>query len=98
MIKPTGHYLLIKPREVEEVTEGGIILTNETVERDTAGAEYGKVLAIGEDAWADKTTKWAEIGDTVYYTKYAGKVIFDKGERLLLMADINVMGKEASDG
>ena len=41
-IMPTGGHVLIKPNKVEEVTKGGIILTQTTRDSEQAAAHWVK--------------------------------------------------------
>ncbi len=73
-ILPTGGHVLVKPEKVEEVTKGGIILTQTTRDSEQAAATIGKVVAIGPAAWKDidDGTPWCKLGDKISYAKYAG--------------------------
>lgn len=70
MIKPCGHRVLVKPKAVEDKSEGGIILYASEYEKklEKAGICEGTIVAIGETAWKafDKTTAIDEAGS---YTK-----------------------------
>lgn len=73
-ILPTGGHVLVKPEKVEEVTKGGIILTQTTRDSEQAAATIGTIVAIGPSAWKDLDdgTPWCKLGDKVSYAKYAG--------------------------
>ena len=48
-INPVGWRVLIKPQEVKEVSQGGIILTTEkSKEREQMGNTTGIVVAMGD--------------------------------------------------
>ncbi len=80
-----GHYVLIKPDKIEDVSEGGIIIhAGEYQKKLEENAVYtGTVIGFGESAWYDYTHKygkkefarWAEVGDHVLYTKHGGRHI-----------------------
>ncbi len=72
---PKGHRVLLLMDAAEKVTSGGIVIVDSAVEREQTGAESGVVLEIGPDAWYDKGSRWAEVGDRVYIARYAGKQI-----------------------
>lgn len=73
-ILPTGGHVLVKPEKVEEVTKGGIILTQTTRDSEQAAATIGTIVAIGPSAWKDLDdgTPWCKLGDKISYAKYAG--------------------------
>ena len=79
MIEPAGHRVLIQPEQIEEKTQGGIILSATTKERDQQATMRGTVVKLGVNAWKafDDGTPWASVGDKVVFRKYAGEVIKD---------------------
>lgn len=77
-IHPKGYRILVSPDEIEEKTEGGIILAvDKTLER--AAQKKGTLVAVGETAWKDlgDGDPWAEVGDWVMYAQHAGKTVED---------------------
>lgn len=71
--------MLIKPDEIETKTESGIeLVLNE--DRELAAQEYGTIIDIGPDAWYDKPSKWAKVGDRIVYSRYGGKFVRYPGE------------------
>jgi chaperonin GroES len=89
--KPTGYRILIMPFSGKVKTEGGILLTEETVERERLAAVVGYVLKVGEDAYSDKSRfqkPWCKEGDWVLFGRYAGaKIPLDGGEVRILNDD-----------
>ena len=81
-VKPLGDRVLIKVRESETKTAGGIISPQTAQEKTQTGA----VVAIGTDTEVIKV----KVGDQVMYDKYAGTQIkIDGTEHLIVkMADI----------
>ena len=94
---PTGHHVLIKPDEIEKVSEGGIVLetafNSDRQQREKAATTTGTIVAIGETAWLDFADgkPWAQIGDRVYFTRHVSKSIKDGDEEYFLMTDENVL-------
>ena len=77
-IEVKGRRLLVLPDPLQEVSEGGIILQyDKKLER--AAQSTGTLVKIGDLAWTgfDKDLQWAEVGDWVLYSKYAGKLVTD---------------------
>ena len=77
-LKIKGFRILIKQREVEEVSEGGIVISygdkqNKRLEQHRI--MEGTVLQVGALAFSDKGEAYCEVGDTVYYHQYAGKYV-----------------------
>lgn len=100
-LQPLGFRVLIKPRDIEEKTEGGIILVDETKDAERRTTQVGHIVAIGPTAWSafDDGQKWAEVGDKVVYVKYGGKLIKDpdSGVEYVLLNDEDVLLKITGD-
>jgi chaperonin GroES len=77
MLFPILHRVLVKPKEVETTTAGGIVLAIDPKKERTA-VEQGEIIAIGETAFKEfKAEVFPKIGERVYYAKFAGKFIKD---------------------
>ena len=83
-IKASGYRVIVKPKDVDNISPGGIHLAhNENLEK--AGRMVGTLVSVGPTAWknySDKYDKyvgepWAQEGDEVHYSRYAGKGIRD---------------------
>jgi len=81
-VKPIGDRVLIKIKESEDKTAGGIIIPQTAQEK----TQTGIVIAVGTDADAIKV----KVGDEVMYDKYAGTQVKIEGvEHLIVkMSDI----------
>ena len=95
-IMPTGGHVLVLPKEVEEVTAGGIIIPQDAREKEQQAATEGKLIAVGPSAWTDLDDgkPWAKVGDKVSYSRYAG-VSMDgmDGTQYMLINDNDVLAK-----
>jgi co-chaperonin GroES (HSP10) len=102
MIKPLGTYILIKPKKIESVSEGGILLPSDLTAKEQAVEQTGEVIAIGPCAYVGwkgcdvegKTPAecWGiKVGDIVEHRKYeAYNCVTEEGYRLI--PDIQVLG------
>ena len=75
MPQPTGWRLLVLPYKGKGVTEGGIKLVKETIDRETLATVVAYVVAVGPDAYADKkrfSSVWCKKGDWIMIGRYAG--------------------------
>jgi chaperonin GroES len=81
-VKPLGERVLVKIKESESKTAGGIIIPQTAQEK----TQTGVVVAVGTDADVIKV----KAGDEVMYDKYAGTQIkMDGAEHLIVkMSDI----------
>mgnify|MGYP000439100287 CR=1 FL=1 len=52
--QPTGWRMLVLPFKMNEKTKGGVLLGQETIERQQVGSQCGNVLAMGPDCYKDK--------------------------------------------
>ena len=89
--QPTGWRLLVLPFKMKEKTKGGLLLGQETLERQQVGANCGMVLKTGPHCY-DKERypegPWCKKGDWVIFARYAGsRIQIDGGEVRLLNDD-----------
>ena len=49
--EPAGFRILLKPREIQEKTAGGIILADVSKDHQSLQTNVSKVLAMGEDCY-----------------------------------------------
>ena len=67
--KPTGWRLLVLPFRMDEKTKGGILLGNETIDRQQVASQCGNVIAMGDACYKDKERypngPWCKVGDWV---------------------------------
>jgi chaperonin GroES len=80
-IYPTEYKALVRPIKVEDKTKGGIILPDETKERDQFAQMQGVLIAVSPLAftYAD-SAEWGDAekpkpGDKVLFAKYAGAAV-----------------------
>lgn len=95
-IVPTGGHLLVLPDKVEEMTKGGIILPQETRDKEQNAATVGTLVAVGFGAWTDLDDgkPWAEVGDKVSYARYAGvSMVGQDKETYVLINDNDVLAR-----
>jgi chaperonin GroES len=81
-ITPLDDKVLIRMDEHSEITQGGIVIPDDTRSRQSMASETGVVIALGAAAFAfndDATRAWStakpEPGDRVVVERYAGRVI-----------------------
>jgi chaperonin GroES len=89
-IRPVEYKVLVLPVKVEEKTKGGIILVDETKDRDKFAMTKGTLVAVGTIAFTDPD--WLDcpkVGDSVMYNRYAGGSLVkgNDGEEYRLMND-----------
>lgn len=94
--EPTGWRLLVLPFKSKRVTEGGIHLVEQSLDRQQAATVLGYVLKVGPLAYSgDKfsTGPWCEEGDWVLYARYAGSRIDIEGGEIKILNDDEVIAK-----
>ena len=93
--KPTGWRLLVLPFRMNEKTKGGVLLGQETIERQQVGSQCGNVLAMGPDCYHDKDRfkegPWCKVGDWIIFARYAGSRIEIEGGEVRLLNDDEVL-------
>ena len=90
--RPTGWRLLVLPFKMKEKTKGGVILAEDTLERQQVASQVGLVMAMGPDCYADKDRypdgPWCKEKDWIMFARYAGsRIKIDGGEMRLLNDD-----------
>lgn len=93
-IYPKGHRVLIRAEEVEEKTQGGILLPGEITKREQLAEIRGRVVAIGSTAYSDQAEPFCKVGDRVIFAKYSG-IIYDgkDGVEYRVINDLDVVAK-----
>ena len=90
--RPTGWRLLVLPFKMKEKTKGGVILAENTLERQQVASQVGLVMAMGPQCYKDKERypegPWCKEKDWVMFARYAGsRIKIDGGEMRLLNDD-----------
>ncbi len=84
-VKPLADRVLIQPTAAEEVTASGIIIPDSAKEKPLRG----KVIAVGNGTKDEEMV--LKEGDEVLYGKYSGTELTIDGEKLLIMAQKEVL-------
>lgn len=89
-IKPLADRVLVKPKEMQEVKKGGIIIPDTAKEKPQEGEiiEVG-TGKIGEDG--KKIPMSVKKGDKVLYGKYSGTEITIENEDYLIMHEGDIL-------
>ncbi|EOY30200.1 Chaperonin 20 isoform 2 [Theobroma cacao] len=87
-IKPLGDRVLVKIKETEQKTEGGILLPT-TAQSKPQG---GEVIAVGEGKTIGKTKLEISTGAQVIYSKYAGTEVEFNGSNHLILKEDDIVG------
>ncbi len=90
-IKPLADRVIVKPKEAEETTKGGIILPDTAKEKPIEGT----VVAVGDGRITEDGKLIAmnvKVGDTVLYGKYSGTEVKIDGEEYLIMRESDIYG------
>lgn len=90
-IHPSLDRVLIKPDDIEEKTDGGIIIPGNVGELHAMAQSIGTFVEAGPDAYSDYKGPAAKPGDRVAFAKYGGLQVEGKDGKLYrLMNDIDV--------
>ena len=93
--KPTGWRMLVLPFRMDEKTKGGVLLGNETLDRQQVASQCGNVLAMGDACYKDKERypngPWCKVGDWVVFARYAGSRIEIEGGEVRLLNEDEVL-------
>ena len=93
--KPTGWRLLVLPFKMKEKTKGGVILAEDTLERQQVASQVGLVMAMGQQCYKDKERypegPWCKEKDWIMFARYAGSRIKIEGGEMRLLNDDEVL-------
>ena len=93
--QPTGWRILVLPFQMGEKTKGGILMGQDTLEKQQVASQCGNVLAMGPDCYRDKDRykqgPWCKVGDWVMFARYAGSRIKIEGGEVRLLNDDEIL-------
>jgi chaperonin GroES len=90
-IRPLHDRVVVRRKDQEEKTAGGIVLPGSAKEKPS----QGEVLAIGNGRIlenGDVKSLDVKVGDTVLFGQYAGSTVKIEGEELLIMTESDIFG------
>lgn len=94
-MKLAEYNVLVRMDPVEERTAGGIILTNDAVDRDALSRDVGTLVNVGEHAF-NYVEEWKngppQPGCRVLIAMYDGKMYDVEGEKYRVIKDKSVVG------
>ena len=92
---PTGWRLLVLPFTPKEKTKGGILFSQEQLDKARIATTCGYVLKMGDLAYKDKdkfNEPWCKVGDWVMFARYAGARSPIEGGEVRILNDDEVLG------
>jgi len=90
VLQPIGDRVIVKVKEEEEKTVGGIVLASNAKRKPTEG----EVVAVGEGAYADdgkRIPMTVKKGDVVLYDKYSGTNVKYEGQKYLVLHEKDIL-------
>ena len=92
--EPRGYKLLIALPEVDEMTDGGIIKSEDLRHEESIATVVGWVMNMGPDAYANYTRfpsgPYCQVGDWVIFRAFSGTRIKIHGKEFRLINDDTV--------
>ena len=93
---PSGYRMLVLPFTPKEKTKGGIIFSQESLDKARIATNCGYVLKLGPLCYHDKdkfpTGPWCKEKDWVIFARYAGSRLPIEGGEVRLLNDDEVLG------
>ena len=93
--EPSGYRLLVLPFTPKTKTKGGILFSQETLDKARIATTCGYVLKMGDLAYQDKDKfkdPWCKKGDWVIFARYAGSRLPIEGGEVRILNDDEVLG------
>lgn len=101
-IRPLDYKILVLPQEVDRKTKGGLILADQTVEKEEFGRKEG--ILVAKSPMAFKNPDWPEgeptpqVGDRVMFSKYQAEQVQGRdGATYWIMNDKSVLAMIEAD-
>jgi len=91
---PVGWRILVLPFEASKKSKGGIIYSDDAVERASIASTCGNVLAMGSQSYEKEKFPegpWCKKGDWVVFARYAGSRIKIQGGEVRLLNDDEIL-------
>ena len=91
---PTGWRILVLPFKGKKKTKGGILYSDEQIERQQLATVCGNVLAVGPQAYKGEKCPegpWCKVGDWVIFARYAGSRFRIEGGEVRLLNDDEII-------
>ena len=93
--EPAGYRILVLPFTPKEKTKGGILFSQESLDKARIATTCGYVLKMGDLAYKDKDKfgePWCKKGDWVIFARYAGARLPIEGGEVRILNDDEVLG------
>ena len=93
--EPSGYRILVLPFTPKTKSAGGILFSQETLDKARIATTCGYVLKMGDLAYKDKekfNEPWCKKGDWVIFARYAGSRLPIEGGEVRLLNDDEVLG------
>lgn len=90
--EPLYDRLLVRRRQEEDVTAGGIYIPDNSREKP----QEGEVLAVGQGRISEQGQVFPltlKVGDTILFGKYAGVEVKVNGENVLIIREEEILGR-----
>ena len=93
--KPTGWRIIVLPFRMDEKTKGGILMGQDTLDKQQVASQCGNVLAMGPQCYKDKERypdgPWCKVDDWVIFARYAGSRIQIEGGEIRLLNEDEIL-------
>ena len=93
--EPSGYRILVLPFTPKNKTKGGILFSQESLDKARIATTCGYVLKMGDLAYKDKDKfgePWCKKGDWVIFARYAGSRLPIEGGEVRILNDDEVLG------
>ena len=93
--EPSGYRILVLPFTPKNKTKGGILFSQESLDKARIATTCGYVLKMGDLAYKDKDKfgePWCKKGDWVIFARYAGSRLPIEGGEVQILNDDEVLG------
>ena len=93
--EPSGYRILVLPFTPKNKSKGGILFSQETLDKARISTTCGYVLKLGDLAYKDTekfVEPWCKQGDWIIFARYAGSRLPIEGGEVRILNDDEVLG------
>lgn len=92
-MEAVGYRVIVELDKIDETQGGLIVKAVETTDREKHSRHEGVIVSMGEFAFDKYPVTWANVGDRVLFTRYAGEYVEVGDKDFRIINDLDLLSK-----
>ena len=92
-MQAVGYRIIVELDPINETQGGLIVKAVETTDKEKHQRHEGVIISMGEFAYDKYPISWANVGDRVMFTRYAGEYVEVDGKDYRIINDLDLLTK-----